>query len=194
MRASQSEGFRYTLRRQNEARPRQLLRDEPKPASRVVEGVPRELERIISRCLRKIPERRFQNMADLKVALEELKEESDSGTLGVVSAVPRRQRRRLGWAFALLAIMAIVAGALWFVRSRSKAPEAALTPVPLTTYPVLLVPALGGPEHKVVEVYSQGLELYSLGAGTSNVPGPYLSWLRSVSLVSRMLMKRTSRL
>jgi Tol biopolymer transport system component len=228
-----------------------ILRDEPKPASQVVEGVPRELERIINRCLRKSPERRFQNMADLKVALEELKEESDSGTLGVVSAVPRRHRRRLAWAVALLAIMAIVAGALWFVRSRSKAPEAALTPVPLTTYPafqsgpsfspdgnqvaftwngekqdnfdvyvkligtagpplrlttdpfrdygpawspdgrhiaflrdlgngkaaVLLVPALGGPEHKVVEVYSQGLELYSLGAGMSNVPGPYLSWL-----------------
>src|SRR5438270_3625379 len=44
-----------------------ILRDEPKPASQVVEGMPRELERIISLCLRKNPERRFQTMADLKV-------------------------------------------------------------------------------------------------------------------------------
>jgi len=33
------------------------------------------------RCLRKDPARRFQSMADLKVALEELKEEFDSGAL-----------------------------------------------------------------------------------------------------------------
>src|SRR6476661_8627349 len=65
-----------------------ILREEPKPASEIVEGLPRELERIIARCLRKSPERRFQTMADLKVALEELKEESDSGTL---SAEPARQ-------------------------------------------------------------------------------------------------------
>jgi serine/threonine protein kinase len=60
-----------------------VLREEPKPASQIVEGLPRELERIITRCLRKNPERRFQTMADLKVALQELKEESDSGTLQV---------------------------------------------------------------------------------------------------------------
>jgi eukaryotic-like serine/threonine-protein kinase len=52
-----------------------ILREEPKPASEVVEGLPREMERIITRCLRKSPERRFQAMPDLRVALEELKEE-----------------------------------------------------------------------------------------------------------------------
>jgi hypothetical protein len=55
-----------------------------------VESLPRELERIIAGCLRKNPERRFQAMTDLKVALEELKEESDSGNLGTVLA-PKRQ-------------------------------------------------------------------------------------------------------
>ena len=42
---------------------------------------PGELARIIARCLRKDPARRFQHMDDLKVALEELKEESESGKL-----------------------------------------------------------------------------------------------------------------
>jgi eukaryotic-like serine/threonine-protein kinase len=111
-----------------------ILRDEPKAASQVADGVPRELERVITRCLRKNPDRRFQAMPDLKVALEELKEESDSGTLGVAAAVPRRRNRRLVWAIALLAVAALLVGAVWFVRSTSKAPEAVLHPVPLTTY------------------------------------------------------------
>jgi Tol biopolymer transport system component len=113
-----------------------ILREEPKPASQVVEGLPRELERIIARCLRKSPERRFQTMADLKVALEELKEESDSGTLSAVVVPTRRRDRRLAWAAALVAIIAVGGGgSLWFVRWSTRAPEATLTAVPLTTYP-----------------------------------------------------------
>ena len=54
-----------------------VLKDEPKPGA----DMPRELAKIISRCLRKDPERRLQSMADLRLALEELKEESESGAL-----------------------------------------------------------------------------------------------------------------
>jgi Tol biopolymer transport system component len=111
-----------------------ILREEPKPAGQVVEGLPRELERIIMRCLRKSPERRFQTMPDLKVALEELKAESDSGALGGATVPQRRHHGRLAWTIALPALV-VVAGALWFVRSTVKAPEPALTAVPLTTYP-----------------------------------------------------------
>ena len=86
-----------------------ILRDEPKSASQIVRDVPQELERVIARCLRKDAGRRFQHMADVKVALEELKEESESGRL-----LPRRLlaqpdargewRRRLIWAGALLSV------------------------------------------------------------------------------------------
>jgi serine/threonine protein kinase len=109
-----------------------ILREEPKPAGQVVEGLPRELERIISRCLRKNPERRFQAMPDLKVALEELKEESDSGTLGAVTR-PRRQLRWLGWIIALVAVCLV--GAIWLARPVGKTPEPTLSATPLTTYP-----------------------------------------------------------
>lgn len=64
-----------------------VLRGEPKP----VEGVPHDVEKIITRCLRKDPERRFQLMKDLRVELEELREESDSGSRAAVA--PRRKRR-----------------------------------------------------------------------------------------------------
>src|SRR5712671_5841630 len=52
-----------------------VLHNEPKPLSQSTEGVPREVERIIMRCLRKDPERRWQSMADVKVALEDVLEE-----------------------------------------------------------------------------------------------------------------------
>ena len=48
---------------------------EPKPLSEYLDAAPAELGHIIMRCLRKEPERRFQHMSDLKVELEELKEE-----------------------------------------------------------------------------------------------------------------------
>ena len=52
-----------------------LLTKEPAPFG---SEIPYELERIVTRCLRKDPERRFQDMADVKVALSELKEQSES--------------------------------------------------------------------------------------------------------------------
>jgi serine/threonine protein kinase len=58
-----------------------ILNKEPLPVSEITPDAPRDLEKIIARCLRKDPNRRFQHMADVKVALEELKEESESGKL-----------------------------------------------------------------------------------------------------------------
>ena len=55
-----------------------VINKEPEPLSA---EVPHDLEKLLTRCLRKQPERRFQHIADVKVALEELKEESDSGRL-----------------------------------------------------------------------------------------------------------------
>jgi serine/threonine protein kinase len=58
-----------------------ILHNEPKSASEIVGSVPRDLEKIILRCLRKDPARRLQHMDDVKNLLEELKEEVDSGKL-----------------------------------------------------------------------------------------------------------------
>jgi serine/threonine protein kinase len=110
-----------------------ILREEPAPASQFVKGLPRELERVIARCLRKSPERRFQAMPDLKVALEELKDESDSGKLGAIPSSTRPHRALLTWGMAL--VFLCLFGVLWFTRSTHKAPESTLTAVPFVTYP-----------------------------------------------------------
>ena len=100
-----------------------ILRDDPKPLADSTDTVPRDLEKIILRCLRKEASRRFQHMDDVKVALEEIKEESESGRLAVTAAAARPRRSPLVYA-ALALVLLIAAAALWF-RSRSAPPAAA---------------------------------------------------------------------
>ena len=97
-----------------------VLKEQPKPPSELVPDVPKELERIIQRCLRKEPDRRFQHMGDVKVELQELKEESDSqasAPAGAAAAKRRSRRRRVAWAAAGLLVLAAAAGlTLWRLR------------------------------------------------------------------------------
>ena len=77
-----------------------VLYKDPQPASQAVAEVPAELDRIIARCLKKDPERRWQTMADVKVALEELHDEMEGSNFSVatpIMGVRRPPRTRL-WA------------------------------------------------------------------------------------------------
>ena len=84
---------------------------EPKPLDRV----PSELNKLIRRCLRKELDRRFQNMSDVRVALVELKAESESGQRAAAAPAPSRKTRRWLWAagFAALAVLAAFALYRW---------------------------------------------------------------------------------
>lgn len=106
-----------------------ILHSEPVPVSKLAGGVPPELERIVTRCLRKDPDNRFQTMADLKVALREVKEESESGA----TAAPPARRRRWLWV-AIAACLLAVVGILWMWRGQG-APAGPMHVVPLTTFP-----------------------------------------------------------
>jgi Tol biopolymer transport system component len=95
-----------------------IIAEEPEPVSRAAGDLPPELERVIERCLRKDPQRRWQSMSDLRVVLQDLKEDSDSGKLRPVAAIPRRQSR-WGWWAALAAGLAGVGAVLtWVIVSR----------------------------------------------------------------------------
>jgi eukaryotic-like serine/threonine-protein kinase len=110
-----------------------ILNQEPTPVSQRVPGTPRELERIINRCLRKDPNRRFQIMADLKVTLEELKEESDSGALTKVQAPARSTHMKWFWAGAGI-VVAAIAVVLSLFHGTGRKPATAPQVVPLTSY------------------------------------------------------------
>ena len=110
-----------------------ILDKEPQAVSAISDDVPRDLEKIINRCLKKDARRRFQHMDDLKVALEELEEEKDSGRMPV-PPVPRRTGVK-SWAAALGAAVAVAAAAAWWGASYGGRPMSAIGPVkPLTTY------------------------------------------------------------
>jgi Tol biopolymer transport system component len=113
-----------------------ILRDEPKSAAELAGDIPRDLEKIINRCLRKDPARRFQNMADVRVSLLELKEETESGKIVNRSVVPRKSFPV--WPYAALAGV-IAAGALFLsFRPRNEAPQAPLTPTVIASASGLL--------------------------------------------------------
>jgi len=90
-----------------------LMREQPKPASEVVPDLPRELDRVIQRCLQKEPARRFQHTLDLKLELEQIKEETDTGRAAAAPA--RRWRLPWPWIAAGLAMVMVLATAteLW---------------------------------------------------------------------------------
>jgi Tol biopolymer transport system component/predicted Ser/Thr protein kinase len=111
-----------------------ILNREPEPAEQVAPGIPREVGRILQRCLRKDLERRAHSIADLKLALMEVKEESESGALAGTGA-PAQVKRWKSPLAAVLVLLAAVGGAAWWLFRDNRTPQAALQAVPLTTYP-----------------------------------------------------------
>jgi serine/threonine protein kinase len=85
-----------------------IINQEPAP---LAAETPRDLEKVITRCLRKDRERRFQTMADARVSLLELKEDTDSGKLA--AELPSRPRRHRRVAAGIAALLLIAAAALW---------------------------------------------------------------------------------
>jgi serine/threonine protein kinase len=106
-----------------------VLRDQPKPAAEIVPGLPRELEKIVSRCLQKDPNRRYQDAGDLKIDLQQIKEELASG-----DSEGTRERKaglsvvRWWWLAATVAFIAISFTLRW----RLHGPQAPPPPWKLT--------------------------------------------------------------
>ncbi|MBZ5500208.1 MAG: serine/threonine-protein kinase [Acidobacteriia bacterium] len=91
-----------------------ILQKEPQPVREIVADTPPEVERVLARCLRKDPQRRWQNMSDLKEVLRDLKEESDSGRLSATMPVAPRRSFPLRWLLAAVSVLVVVAAAmLW---------------------------------------------------------------------------------
>ena len=84
-----------------------VLREEPRPLAEIVPSVPRELEKLVARCLRKDPERRAQHMSDLKLASRRAERRVRVGAtikfvLNARRVVNKRRRgadRRIGWSY-----------------------------------------------------------------------------------------------
>jgi WD40 repeat protein len=92
-----------------------VLRDEPLPPRRLRPAVPRELETICLKCLRKDPGRRYATAADLADDLRRFRagEPIRARPVGAVGRAWRWCRRNPGWAVALgatAALLLVIAG------------------------------------------------------------------------------------
>jgi serine/threonine protein kinase len=76
-----------------------ILNEDPPGISRLVQGIPPALLRIVHRCLEKNPEQRFQSASDLGFALEAL---SDSGSASLSAVAQQSSRRIYAWLGARL--------------------------------------------------------------------------------------------
>jgi len=104
-----------------------IVQTDPPPASEISSSTPPEVERLIARCLRKDMNRRSQNMADVKLALEELRDESASGKLVRPVAAPDAGRPAWVWPAVAVACVLVAAALIWIYAnlrgSQSKGPD-----------------------------------------------------------------------
>jgi len=107
-----------------------ILHQEPKPVSAVMQVIPADLEKLINRCLRKDPARRIQHMDDVKLALDELKEDSEASKLAVSAPVRRGRRVAIG-ALAVVLLAGSYAGLFLWTRQAVKAPVPSLKRITL---------------------------------------------------------------
>ena len=111
--------------------------------------MPREIESLLSRCLRKDPERRIQDMHDLKIILEELRDQSESGSLTRSRELTLPQPVRRRWLIpGLIGILAL-ASISWFAMARSKT-GATERIVPITTFPGMEIQPALSPDGKQI--------------------------------------------
>jgi serine/threonine protein kinase len=120
-----------------------ILRDDVKPMMEVVPDLPRQLDGVIQRCMRKNPNERWNTMQEIRTALSSLKRESDSGVLytsmsvypGELAApsVPiRKSRNTMAFAGAAAAIVAIlIVGGLWLRTPRKVVDQTQGVPSPV---------------------------------------------------------------
>ena len=105
-----------------------ILRDTPTPLLEVNPSLPRELARVVRRCLAKAPDERYQSTADLRSDLDDLRQASHSGELRLPASIPvssKTPSRRWTLAAGLaLAVLGGLAGVAWRGSSEAVAPTA----------------------------------------------------------------------
>jgi serine/threonine protein kinase len=111
-----------------------ILHEEPKPISALRDDIPPELATLITRCLRKDPQRRTQSMADLRLALEELRDAGESSKLQAAQP-PSGSRRLLLWpVVTLMLLILLIVGALGIWRRGTPSPPPRSEWVQLTDF------------------------------------------------------------
>ena len=94
-----------------------ILQKDPPGLSASGTAIPRDLERIVMRCLRKEPSRRWQSAADIKVALDDLRSDMDAGETAEPKLEPEKGSGVARRLWLALAGLALALAGLWAGRA-----------------------------------------------------------------------------
>jgi eukaryotic-like serine/threonine-protein kinase len=104
-----------------------ILHKEPQPLGELAPNVPAELEKIISRCLRKEVDRRAQHLGDIRLALEDLRDDSSSArpssSVKAGGQAPARSWLPATAIIAGAALLLAAAGVFWWLKRSAPAPS-----------------------------------------------------------------------
>jgi Tol biopolymer transport system component len=120
-----------------------VLATKPRPIAELVPLTPPALERIVSRCLAKDPEDRWQTARDVAAELQWVGQGGSQVGLPAVVTVRRRTREGLAWAACALAELAASGFGIAWAR---RAPE----PPPVVRFPLLAPAGTQNPSPPVV--------------------------------------------
>jgi eukaryotic-like serine/threonine-protein kinase len=105
-----------------------VLRSEPTPPRQIVPNLPRDLERLILRCLRKDLDRRYQTMLDVRNELLEIEQDLKSSH-GLPSAAVERRSPAAPWIAVGAILLLVSAGLVWWPRRHVAVPPMRVLPV-----------------------------------------------------------------
>ncbi|MDZ7639130.1 MAG: protein kinase [Bryobacterales bacterium] len=97
-------GKRAFAKKNSELTARAVVEGPPRPIPEVADGVPGEMVRVLRRCLRKDADRRYQHMLDLKLDLQEQREDLEFAE--ILESVEAPGTRKRWWILPALAALA----------------------------------------------------------------------------------------
>lgn len=91
-----------------------ILESDPVPISTVKPQTPPGFEHVVTTCLQKNPEERYQTAHDIKLELQWIAADKSAPVAAPPTPAPSRSRERLGWAAALVAAVVLTTAAVMF--------------------------------------------------------------------------------
>ncbi len=154
-----------------------IMNSDPPPISSIQPMIPASLDRIVRGCLAKEPEHRWSTAHDVMLQLQWI---AEGGSLAGVPApvvARRKNREKLAWAVAAVAVIAVAGLAVGFVR---RAPK----PAPLVRFDI--VPA---PEIATMDVPRLSPDGRFLAFDATDMEGKARIWVRPLgALAAQPLM------
>jgi Tol biopolymer transport system component len=144
-----------------------VLATKPRPLEELVPLTPPALERIVSRCLAKDPEDRWQSARDVAAELQWVTQGGSKVGLPAVVSGRRRVREGVAWTACAVATLAAIGFAIAWVR---RAPE----PQPVVRFPLSMPAAVTNPSPPVVS--PDGRHIVFAG----DADGKRMIWIRSL--------------